>query len=128
MVSCLNSNCQAGERAVLTYLNLVNLVDCQVDFESLPVEPKEVGSMDARFIVSVEPLKDTHSSRNLLDCVIPVQSKRKKGKGNGKDVGGVEFKLHYNRDMMVECYFIMVANVVRFCKALVVLSLLALMR
>ncbi|KAK8623451.1 hypothetical protein V6N13_118336 [Hibiscus sabdariffa] len=78
MVSHLNSNCQVEERAVLTYLNLVNLVDCQFDFESLPVEPGEVGSMDTRFIVPVEPLKDTQGSRNLLDCIIPVESKRKK--------------------------------------------------
>ncbi|KAK8510360.1 hypothetical protein V6N13_100387 [Hibiscus sabdariffa] len=59
MVSHLNSDCQVEERAVLTDLNLVNLVDCQVDFVSLPVEPGKVGPMDARFIVPVEPLKDT---------------------------------------------------------------------
>ncbi|KAK9032810.1 hypothetical protein V6N11_017853 [Hibiscus sabdariffa] len=47
-------------------------------------QPVEVEPMDARFIVSVEPLKDTHGSRNLLDCVIQVESKRKKGKGRGK--------------------------------------------
>ncbi|KAL4318734.1 hypothetical protein GQ457_18G011970 [Hibiscus cannabinus] len=83
MVSHLNSDCQAEERVVLIDLNLVNLVDSQVDFESLLVEPREVEPMDARFIVPVEPL-DTHVSRNLLDFVFSVESKRKNGKGKGK--------------------------------------------